>query len=362
MADMWSLVRGAIEWWIRELAWFVPVRVRAALRQNQKLLQIKLSDEKASLSLVSRGKVDDLGTIDIRNQLADRQRRDFENLARHHRRRGTQVNLRLNSEKCLQKRVRFPLAARGNLRQALSFEMDRLTPFRSEDVFYDYAVVATKPEEGSIELDLLVAPRKEVEVAIAQLSKWGVTANIVDVAKPDGAAEPAFNLLGSSSADKRIGVYKLIGSFLLGLALVQLAILLLLPLQHRREALDRLNSGVAAARTLAEKASRLRKDIAVVESRFESLYMKRKSAPYVSTLLLEVTRRLPDDTWIKALQFKDSHLTLSGYSRSSSAVLEALQRSPLVDAVAFTAPITLDDRLGVERFRLSGRISGSGQL
>ncbi|HST01476.1 MAG TPA: hypothetical protein VLJ84_07445, partial [Usitatibacter sp.] len=48
----------------------------------------------------------------------------------------------LKADEALLRRVTMPAATEENLRQVLSFEMDRLTPFRADEVYFDYRVLS----------------------------------------------------------------------------------------------------------------------------------------------------------------------------------------------------------------------------
>ena len=55
------------------------------------------------------------------------------------------------------RRVTMPAATEENLRQVLGFEMDRLTPLRADEVYFDYRVVSRDAAAGQIAVQLAVA-------------------------------------------------------------------------------------------------------------------------------------------------------------------------------------------------------------
>ena len=54
------------------------------------------------------------------------------------------------TDEALVRRVTMPAATEENLRQVLGFEMDRLTPFRADDVYFDYRVVSRDAAAGQL--------------------------------------------------------------------------------------------------------------------------------------------------------------------------------------------------------------------
>ena len=79
--------------------------------------------------------------------------------------------------------------------------------------------------------------------------------------------------------------------------------------------------------------------------------------PVVAELLAEITRLLPDDTWIIQMGWHGDRLTLAGYSGSSSALIALLEESDLLSNVRFNSPVTVDRRLELERFNLSAKVN-----
>ncbi len=57
----------------------------------------------------------------------------------------SEVVLCLPKDKALTRALTLPLAAEENLREVLAFEMNRQTPFRADQVYYDYMVVVGTP-------------------------------------------------------------------------------------------------------------------------------------------------------------------------------------------------------------------------
>ncbi|NIR61314.1 MAG: hypothetical protein GWO02_18345, partial [Gammaproteobacteria bacterium] len=55
----------------------------------------------------------------------------------------------------------------------LAFEMDRVTPFDPEEIYFDYRVLASD-DDARMRVDLLVVPRDEADRAIETLAAWGL--------------------------------------------------------------------------------------------------------------------------------------------------------------------------------------------
>jgi len=70
-------------------------------------------------------------------------------------------------------------------------------------------------------------------------------------------------------------------------------------------------------------------------------------------VLREITRLLPDGTWLTGFEFKNGVVYLNGFSGEASSLLVLLERSEFVEDVEFVGQVTKDKgRQGKERFRI----------
>lgn len=81
------------------------------------------------------------------------------------------ITLSLPKEWAVIRTAEYPLAFKENLAEAVSYEMDRLTPFEPEDVFYDFRIL----KEDNAKITLLVAAVKNelINPYIASLREAG---------------------------------------------------------------------------------------------------------------------------------------------------------------------------------------------
>jgi general secretion pathway protein L len=78
----------------------------------------------------------------------------------------------------------------------------------------------------------------------------------------------------------------------------------------------------------------------------------------VLELLDELTRILPDDTWITRLDIKGSELEIQGQSASAAALIPLIESSSILQNPRFRSPVTQIPRSDVERFHLSAETRG----
>jgi len=79
-------------------------------------------------------------------------------------------------------------------------------------------------------------------------------------------------------------------------------------------------------------------------------------------VLQELTKVIPDTTWIWNLKYNGKEIELSGFADSASDLIPILDKSPLFEKVEFMAPVTKemqmrgDGNKEKERFKIKARI------
>ena len=78
----------------------------------------------------------------------------------------------------------------------------------------------------------------------------------------------------------------------------------------------------------------------------------RRGRPSAIEVLDELTRRLPDTTYLEKVAIENDRLTLIGLSNEASSLVGRLEGSPLWRAPALTGALQPDPRSGKDRFTL----------
>ncbi|PTB02967.1 hypothetical protein C6V82_00050 [Halomonas urumqiensis] len=273
------------------------------------------------------------------------------------------VQLLLDPSLVARRQLVLPLAAEENLRQVLEFEMDRRTPFRADDVVFDWRVLERSVANHALTLELVVVPRERLKEWRSRLAVLGFAAQCIDVLA--GQPEPAarglgVDLLASEAATGKGGTQRRINR---GLALAGLCLLvavLVVPTWRMQLAERQLGDQVEAARA---DALAVVDRLDVIERRhggLQQLLERRQREPAVVARLAELARVLPDDTWLQQLELGDGRMIVQGESARAAALIERLEASPLLGAASFEAPVDTDPTSGQERFRIALRLHGGG--
>jgi general secretion pathway protein L len=259
----------------------------------------------------------------------------------------------LPEDQALVQRLRLPMAVERNLRRVLGYQMDVNTPFSADQVYYDGRVLARDRPGRTVDVELSVAPRAVVDEALSALKAVGLQPDRVAVDRAGADGCPDVNLLTTARRQRRFRVQRTLNLALAVLALALVAVLAGLPLWDRHQALRALEDELAVADRQARAARELRAELERLSDDAAFLVDKRRSTPLVLTVLDEVTRLVPDDTWVSTLRLRDGQIELNGHSDASAALIPILDASPLFGNVRFLSPVTRDRLADDERFHLA---------
>ncbi|HMB77189.1 MAG TPA: PilN domain-containing protein, partial [Kiloniellaceae bacterium] len=206
-----------------------------------------------------------------------------------------------------------------------------------------------------LSVQMLVAARDDVEQAVAIARSWGfeparVTAANANLAPGDG--RKSYNLLPPSQYKPRGQAMKRLSAAAALAVVALIAVAVYLPLQQRKAELAAAQQKLDKVRVVAERASKMKKQVDDLVARNSFVVDEKRQIPAAVEILDVVSRALPDNTWLLQLVYRDGSLRLSGYSQEPSALIRLLEKTELLKEVRFSSPVTMDPRLGRERFNI----------
>jgi general secretion pathway protein L len=334
----------------------LPVRLRERLAANDRRLVVLVEDSRALLLLETGEAAQHLGTVDF-GPGEDRSAAVHDILRRHGLasaldRGALAAVLRLPADKALRPAITLPLAAEVNLHEVICYELDRHTPFTTEQVYLSARVASRDPTARRLEADVTVVPRPVVDRAIADAKRLGLAVDRVDVAgvgtqPPSGNVLPAARLTAGRRQASRANAALAIAAGLLAAVAVYVP---LARMEREAAALEQHFAAIRAAVSLQRQVADARRQRLFIVDR------KRAAAP-VSVVLLELTRILPDDTWLTELQIQGDEVQIGGTARSAAALIGLLEQSHEFTGTTFRTPVTQDPVSGRESFYIVARIT-----
>jgi general secretion pathway protein L len=344
-------------WWMGALATCVPGRLRELFQRRSAVLGLTPSNEDVAFTLSRGGSSRHLGRIRLGAGVEGR--RAVAPLLRGIPLGELDVLMNVPADRVLRRRVVLPLAAQENLREVLSFEMDRHTPFKASEVAFDYRVIRVDLESKRLDVDLAVVPRELIEQAGHIAESFGLTLDRIGVTDEAPLARDSINLLphdhpnGKSTSQNRLLVATA------ALAAVLALVAGYLPLHFKQRTLAAYEAQLAETRTAALEAGQLKKRLVARVEHGRFLIDRRLSTPGATALLAELTERLPDDTWLIQLRWQGDKLTIAGFSPAAAALIAGLEQSSLLSEVRFESPVTADPKVGHERFNISADVASA---
>jgi general secretion pathway protein L len=255
----------------------------------------------------------------------------------------------------LRRRLFLPEAARDNLRQLGAFEMDRQTPFRIEQVYYDLRELPGAVSSGRIAAELVAVPRAAVDAQLEQLRNAGITIDAVDLC--DGNKRLGVNLLPPDMARAHRDPRRRLN---IGLSIAALVLLLLCLgqwLSNRGDALAAMQAQVDGMHGDAQKIAELRKQLE--DSAGASGFLARRKTDQIAIvdILQDLTARLPDDTWLERFTVDNTgHIGIQGQSGKAAPLIDVLQTSKLITDANFQGVIQRDPQTNKERFYMDAHL------
>jgi general secretion pathway protein L len=359
LVTLW--VSRFFRWWGTELAGCLPGGLRRLFGRRRPRLVVEVRQNRAVFSSMRGGGLQHLGDLDLQVEQGPALAAMAKRILRGARPGSTPLEVRMPKERVLRRIVELPSAAAENLREVLAFEMDRHTPFRASEVYYDHQVTGGGGEQP-LRVDLVVVPRAAADQAIDLVRGWGLEPQHLGVvpAEEDGNGAPSFDLLPS---DNQVSRRSFSGRLSLVLAISVcglLGVAVYLPLLQQQDLLAASETRLRQARAEAEVAQSLQERVEATVERSRFVEARRSDRPTVSALLDEVSTLLPDDTWVLQLGWRDERLVLSGYSVKPSALIGLLEESEMLAEVRFSSPVTRDAKVDRERFNLTATVVEAG--
>jgi general secretion pathway protein L len=255
----------------------------------------------------------------------------------------------------LRRRLVLPAAAAERLRDVVGFEIERQTPFAADAVAFDARILDRRESDGQLDVELVVVPRATLDAQLAALGPLAASLAGIDVAAGD--APLGVNLLAATQRRQQHDPWRLWNWVLVVIAVLALVATLWQMLDNRRSAADALqrttDQRVAAARTVSQQRQQL---IDLVEGR-AFLDRARSGRPTAVEIIDELSRRLPDNTYLEKLSIENDHLLLIGLSGEASALVGRLEGAKLWHAPALTGAVQPDPRTGRDRFTLTAELA-----
>lgn len=247
----------------------------------------------------------------------------------------------------LSRDVTLPRVAASNAARTIGYDLDRLTPFRQDDVLWS---VQRKPgvERGEqIIFRLLVVPRFLVSAALDTLDRAGISPTCISM---DTAADTPLTIPLGKTARKSHPVGRV-------LALCA-AVLVAAPFVSQQITLFRLHHAIAALSDGRTQAEDIRRRIAAFTAAPAALAREEHRIGSPLHIIGTLTDALPDDTFLTAMHIHERHVTMEGESAQATRLIGVLEHDAAFSDAAFSGPVTRSENKQMDVFTINAKAPG----
>jgi len=258
------------------------------------------------------------------------------------------LRVAIPSRAVLRRTLSLPAAVEENLRQAVGYDLDRLTPFKADEIYYDAVVVSRDAGRGTLAVDFAAVRRGIVDAALAHVSAWGAEVRGVSPDDPAAATVSRLNLASDEARFvpapwKRWQFWAPIAA--LGAVA---AVAVVLPVWQKREQAISIINRAEGVRQQAAVSERLRAELEKAAADYNFALERKYAWPPIVRVLDAVSSVLPDDTWLTQLEVRtlpkgrerEREIVMRGESANAGRLIPVLEDSGLVTQVAPRSPTT----------------------
>jgi general secretion pathway protein L len=183
------------------------------------------------------------------------------------------------------------------------------------------------------------------------LEHWGAPANAAYVASvaPNG---DDINLMPAERNPAQTSKLRGINPGLLLLTLTLAMAAITIPIWQKRQAVFALLPIVDLAKQQAKKTDALRREQERLAAEYNFMLEKKQAVPPLVVLLDDLSRLLPDDTWVQQFNLKGKELQIQGETGSSSKLIALIESTRILHDANFRSPLTKGNMPNSERYHL----------
>jgi general secretion pathway protein L len=273
--------------------------------------------------------------------------------------RGSHVDILMRPDQVLFRAIDFPKQATDFLDGMIRAQIDRLTPWPASEV--EFGTTPPVPIAGErIAMTVAATSKQKIQPLLRIAADCGAASVAGLVDEPEAAADPIklFDRALTGGAGGAIDFARMLRMTLVGAAFAAAASLAISAYAGNR--LD------AEQQELQHRISQRRAALRISEpsGSADTLLAKRKQTSPSSVMVLEeISRVLPDTTFVTELRVEGDKMQVIGLTQDAPSLIRLLEQSPQFARATFFAPTTRSQSDPGERFHIEAHITpyfGSG--
>ncbi|MBC9882121.1 PilN domain-containing protein [Bradyrhizobium sp. INPA01-394B] len=261
-----------------------------------------------------------------------------------------QIGIALEADHFFQRRLNLPRSELDALPRILAQEVIHRTPFQPAEIWHGARPVGETPHAGVVEFRHWIIPRDRAESEFARLGWRGSDIDFIAAKQPGGEPLTVVTFGAAQDRDPPWAFRATRTLALASLAAIVLALVAVETWQSIRA--GQLEDALYEARQGVQNGSQG----AGVSLRLLAL----KAVPGNLAIWDELSRVIPDHTFLTELRINGNVVSLAGLSSDAARLVRTLDASRLFAGATLAGPITPDTAERKDRFRMTLKIRKTG--
>ncbi len=261
------------------------------------------------------------------------------------------VLLQLPPSLLLERDVTLPLAAEADLDRVLGYEMDRITPFSADSLFWAWQLIRRDRERATLQVRLSLLPKAPLEPWLAVLHEAGMEPVMLMAPGADRTPRHIPLTRKLAPAGGRVALRATAA-----VCAVLAVAVITTPLALNARAIATAEARIERLKPRVAQVDALRKRIAADTGGADVFAADAARVGNVLQALAALTEILPDDTWLTALSLRQRQLTFTGQSARAARLIGLLAAEPTLRNPAFLTPVTRADSSGSDLFSIRAEL------
>ena len=301
------LIRQGLAWWIDELLALVPPQWRAKFAQRPKLI-VDWNEQGLTAREGSNAKPFDA---------ASHTSGELDN-----------ATIVVPMSHVLTRELDLPLLPPNDIRRLVALDIDRLTPFRVDTVYFDTEIIQRDADRGKQRVLLGVMPRAAFAEVLERAQSAGLSAAAVGM-RGEAGSNIHFDFLAQARGSGGVsGARARLPLWWAAVAVLMVANVGLFAYRDSTS-LDELRSNVDSQQATVALAMRLHSKVeAEAERRTALLDRFAHNAPL--RIWNAVTNVMPANAWARRFEWNGQTVQVSGYEKGPADLLVKFESSPVL--------------------------------
>lgn len=342
-----ATLRALLYWWMEQIASLAPTSWRTPAGREPDGLLLVANETCTRLEILARK-----GGVTMPLTSATVEPSSLASAADVLRQRGgaMPVILTVPGEAVLERSATLPLLAEKNAGQALGYDLDRLTPFSVDEVFWTWSLLSRDRAQGRLWLKLVLIPRARWSPLLEALSRASIVPSWIE----GRGADNVLHRIALGSRARRGGLR--LRTTLAWSCVVLAGAALITPVVKQTIELDGVNGRIAALRPLVARVETIQRQIMASSTGLDVIAAETARLGSPLQALATLTNVLPDDTYLTDFTVHQRKLTMNGQSAAATQLIGALSADPALRNPAFIAPVTRSETGKADLFAIRAEL------